>query len=81
MRPGVELCHDEVDDQLSREQKNLLEIINKLEGGILQAKHCYAGLQKTLLELEDEIAKKSNSLYIDDVKCGTIRRSINLNMY
>jgi hypothetical protein len=38
-------------------------------------------LQKTLLELEDEIAKKANSLYIDEVKCGSLRRSISVNMY
>ena len=31
----------------------------------IQAKHCYGGLNKTLLELEDEIAKKGNSIYID----------------
>ncbi|XP_023338730.1 tektin-1 [Eurytemora carolleeae] len=81
LRPGMEYCHDEVDDHLSREQGTLLEIIKRLEGGILQAKHCYSGLQKTLLELEDEISKKANSLYIDEVKCGTLRKSIALNMY
>jgi len=81
LRPGAEYCHDEVDDQLAKEQRNLLELINKLEAGLGQAKQCYGQLQKTLLELEDEIAKKDNSVYIDQVKCGTIRRSINIHCY
>ena len=36
LRPGSEYCHDEVDDQLAREQRNLLDLINKLEGGLGQ---------------------------------------------
>ena len=36
LRPGAEYCHDEVDDHLAREQRNLLEIINKLEAGLGQ---------------------------------------------
>ena len=70
-----------MDDQLAREQRNLLSIINNLEAGLCQAKQCYGQLQKTLLELEDELAKKANSVYIDQVKCGTIRKSININCY
>ena len=81
LRPGAEYCHDEVDDQLAKEQRNLLELINKLEAGMGQAKQCFGQLQKTLLELEDEINKKANSVYIDEVKCGTIRKSININCY
>ena len=34
---------------------------------IFQAKQCFGSLQKTLVELEEEIAKKANSLYIDEV--------------
>ena len=33
----------------------------------IQAKQCFGSLQKTLVELEEEIAKKANSLYIDEV--------------
>ena len=33
----------------------------------VQAKQCFGSLQKTLVELEEEIAKKANSLYIDEV--------------
>ena len=38
LRPGAEYCHDEVDDHLAREQRNLLEIINKLEAGLGQVR-------------------------------------------
>ena len=99
LRPGSEYCHDEVDDQLAREQRNLLDLINKLEGGLgqvrlkslhiqpllkcdlTQARKCHGQLQKTLLELEDEINKKCNSIFIDEVKCATLRKSININCY
>jgi hypothetical protein len=46
-----------------------------------QAKQCFGALQKTLVELEEEVSKKANSLYIDEVKCGTIRKSISINCY
>ena len=39
LRPGSEYCHDEVDDQLAKEQRNLLELINKLEAGLGQVTH------------------------------------------
>jgi len=81
LRPGSEYCHDEVDDHLAIEQRNLLEIINKLEAGLGQAKKCYGQLQKTLLELEEEINKKCNSIFIDEVKCSTLRKSISINCY
>ena len=38
LRPGSEYCHDEVDDQLAREQRNLLDLINKLEAGLGQVR-------------------------------------------
>ena len=38
LRPGAEYCHDEVDDHLALEQRNLLEIINKLEAGLGQVR-------------------------------------------
>jgi len=69
------------DDQLAREQRNLLDLINKLEAGLGQARKCHGQLQKTLLELEDEINKKCNSIFIDEVKCATLRKSININCY
>ena len=98
-----------MDDHLAKEQRNLLEIINKLEAGLVQvggvamtalvsfslplplpsylfniacqARKCHGQLQKTLLELEDEINKKCNSIYIDEVKCSTLRKSISINCY
>ena len=39
LRPGSEYCHDEVDDQLAREQRNLLDLINKLEAGLGQVRY------------------------------------------
>ena len=38
-----------------------------ISSDFVQAKQCFGSLQKTLVELEEEIAKKANSLYIDEV--------------
>ena len=35
----------------------------------------------TLVELEEEISKKANSLYIDEVRCCSARKSISINCY
>ncbi len=67
---------DDVDAHLYREAQNLVEDINKLEAHLSRSKNCYASLQKTRLELEAQIDIKANSLYIDEVKCMSIRQSV-----
>ena len=80
-RPNIELVADDVDAQLYREAQNLIEDINKLEAHLARSKNCYASLQKTRLELEAQIDIKANSLYIDEVKCISIRQSLNPQAY
>ena len=75
-RPNVELVLDDVDRQLHLEAQNLVENINKLEMCLIKSKNSFAALQKSRLELENQIAVKANSIYIDEVKCMTIRQSV-----
>ncbi len=80
-RPSLELVVDDVDLQLQSEAQNLITSINRLEAQLLKARNCYASLQKSRLELETQISVKANSIYIDDVKCGSIRRGVNIQAY
>ena len=75
-RPNVELVVDDVEHQLHAEAQNLVDNINKLEMCLVKSKNSFASLQKSRLELENQIAVKANSIYIDEVKCMTIRQSV-----
>ena len=50
-RSGAEYCHNQVDSQLATEQRNLLDLINKLEAGLAQAQQCLVQLHWTQLEV------------------------------
>lgn len=80
-RPNVELVFDDVDLQLQREAQNLIECIQRLEMQLAKSKNCYGSLQKSKLELENLIGIKTNSLYIDEVKCMTLRSGIQIQAY
>ena len=80
-RPNVELVLDDVDLQLQREASNLVECIQRLEMQLAKSKNCYGSLQKSRLELEALIGIKTNSLYIDEVKCMTLRSGVQIQAY
>jgi len=75
-RPNVELVVDDVERHLHAEAQNLVENINKLEMCLVKSKVSFAALQKSRLELEAQVGVKANSIYIDEVKCMTIRQSV-----
>jgi hypothetical protein len=56
-------------------------LLSRLEGHLSKSRNCYASLQKTRLELEAQIDIKANSLYIDEVKCMSIRLSLQPQAY
>lgn len=80
-RPNIELVLDDVDVQLHNEAQNLIESINKLEAHLVKSRNCFASLQKSRLELETQIGIKANSIFIDEVKCKTIRQAIVIQAY
>ena len=67
--------------QLQAEAQNLILAINRLEEQLAKSRHCHASLQRSRLELEAQIGIKDNSIYIDEVKCKTIRQAINIQAY
>ena len=50
-RSGAEYCHNQVDSQLATEQRNLLDLINKLKADLAQAQQCLVQLHWTQLEV------------------------------
>ena len=47
----------------------------------MRAHASFAALQKSRLELEAQIDVKANSIYIDEVKCMTLRASMQHQAY
>lgn len=80
-RPNYELVLDDVDLQLQNEAHNLIESINRLEEHLAKSRNCYASLQKSRLELEAQIGVKASSVYIDEVKCKTMREGVKIQAY
>ena len=80
-RPNIELVLDDVDLQLQAEAHNLILAINRLEEQLAKSRHCLASLQRSRLELEAQIGVKDNSVYIDEVKCKTIRQAVKIQAY
>ena len=80
-RPNIEHVSDAVEAQLHTEAAHLIDTINKLEECLARNKSSYAALVKTKLELEAQIDVKANSVFIDEVKCMTIRRGMNMQAY
>ena len=80
-RPNIEHVADDVEAQLHHEAANLIDTINKLEDALAKNKSCHASLMKTRLELEAQIDVKANSIFIDEVKCMSIRQGMNMQAY
>ena len=53
----------------------------QLEICLAKSKNSFAALQKSRLELEAQIDVKANSIYIDEVKCMTVRASMQHQAY
>ena len=53
----------------------------QLEICLAKSKNSFAALQKSRLELEAQIDVKANSVYIDEVKCMTVRASMQHQAY
>ncbi|TRY72309.1 hypothetical protein TCAL_03139 [Tigriopus californicus] len=80
-RPERELVLDDVDLQLQMESENLIESIRRLETQLSRSRDCYAALQKSRLDLEAQINVKNQSIFIDEVKCVTLRQGVVIQPY
>ncbi|XP_068279597.1 tektin-4 [Nyctibius grandis] len=68
-RPNVELCRDEAQFRLMAEAEELTESIESLKKKLLESEQSLRNLEDTRMNLEKEIAVKTNSIFIDRQKC------------
>ncbi|XP_072273573.1 tektin-4 [Pyxicephalus adspersus] len=72
-RPNVELCRDPVQFRLVSEVGELTESVEFLKQKLEEAEQCLRNLEDTRMSLENDIANKANTLFIDREKCMTHR--------
>ncbi|XP_021564256.1 tektin-4 [Carlito syrichta] len=68
-RPGVELCRDTAQFRLVSEVEELDLSLAALKEKLLEAEQSLHHLEDTRMDLEKDIAVKTNSLFIDRQKC------------
>jgi len=80
-RPNVELCRDPVQYRLVEEVGEIETNVMRLRERLAQSEDSLKGLIRRQLDLEDDIAIKANTLFIDETECMGMRKSINIQVY
>lgn len=80
-RPNVELCRDPVQYRLIEEVNEIEESVARLQERLSNAEDSLKGLIRNQLSLEEDIEIKSNTLFIDEVECMGMRKSINIQNF
>lgn len=80
-RPNVELCRDAVQYKLIEEVHEISDSVGQLQARLRDANSSLKGLVRNQLELEEEIAIKANTLFIDEVECMGMRKSIDIQSF
>ncbi|XP_043846450.1 tektin-1 isoform X2 [Dromiciops gliroides] len=75
-RPNVELCRDPAQYRLIKELHEITSNVERLKATLAQAEAELKGLSRRQLALQEEIQVKENTLYIDEVLCLQMRKSI-----
>lgn len=75
-RPNVELCRDVAQYRLIREVQEIKHNVARLEETLAQAQIQLKALFRRQLALQEEIQVKENTIYIDQVLCMEMRKSI-----
>ncbi|MBZ3877146.1 Tektin-1 [Sciurus carolinensis] len=75
-RPNVELCRDVAQYRLIKEVHEINHNVARLKETLAQAQMELKGLQRRQLALQEEIQVKENTIYIDEVLCMQMRKSI-----
>ncbi|XP_010173149.1 tektin-4, partial [Antrostomus carolinensis] len=73
-RPNMELCRDEAQFRLVSEVEELTESIESLKKKLMESERSLRNLEDTRMNLEKEIAVKTNSIFIDRQKCMAHRK-------
>ncbi|OWK15004.1 TEKT3 [Cervus elaphus hippelaphus] len=74
-RPNIELCRDMAQLRLVNEVYEVDDTIQTLQQRLRDAEDTLQSLAHTKATLEHDLAVKANSLYIDQDKCMSMRRS------
>ncbi|XP_030718189.1 tektin-3 [Orcinus orca] len=74
-RPNIELCRDTAQLRLVNEVYEVDDTIQTLQQRLRDAQDTLQSLVHTKATLEHDLAVKANSLYIDQEKCMSMRRS------
>ncbi|XP_015994277.2 tektin-1 isoform X3 [Rousettus aegyptiacus] len=77
-RPNVELCRDVAQYRLIKEVQDITHNVARLNETLAQAQVELKGLNRRQLALQEEIQVKENTIYIDEVLCMPMRKSIPL---
>ncbi|KAM6174865.1 tektin-1 [Erethizon dorsatum] len=75
-RPNVELCRDVAQYRLIKEIHEISHNVARLKETLAQARVELKGLNRRQLALQEEIQVKENTIYIDEVLCMQMRKSI-----
>ncbi|KAF6097599.1 tektin 1 [Phyllostomus discolor] len=75
-RPNVELCRDVAQYRLIQEVHEINHNVSRLKEILAQAQVELKGLNHRQLALQEEIQVKENTIYIDEVLCMHMRKSI-----
>lgn len=75
-RPNVELCCDVAQYRLIKEIHEIDHNVARLKETLAQAQVELKGLTRRQLALQEEIHVKENTIYIDEVLCVQMRKSI-----
>ncbi|XP_037610595.1 tektin-3 [Sebastes umbrosus] len=74
-RPNVELCRDNPHHRLVSEVREIEDTIHKLQERLMEAENTLQNLVKTKVTLEHDLSIKANSLFLDQEKCMSMRKS------
>lgn len=81
-RPGIELTRDPAQYRLIEESIIIGQAIDTLQERLATSRCSLIGLDRKRVELEEELAIKSNTLFIDEVECMEgMRKSISFHAY
>nr|AAD13183.1 tektin [Mus musculus] len=75
-RPNVELCRDIAQYRLIKEIQEINHNVARLKETLAQAQTQLKALYRRQLALQEEIQVKENTIYIDQVLCMEMRKSI-----
>ncbi|XP_028990099.1 tektin-3 [Betta splendens] len=74
-RPNVELCRDNPHHRLVGEVREIEDTIHKLQERLREAEGALQILVKAKVSLEHDLSIKANSLFLDQERCMSIRKS------